>query len=251
MKNIKDYKDDRQRIIQSDGNCIDSAFLTCNYYYQSKLEYGNYMALEFVNHDMKFIRYPISNMSSDEAKYWSDPRTVSRDNSIGTYICLAEIGFYDYCRTFAFSCLMRCNFYQNTHTVKMEKKLVPDFVGISGWSILLRGLMKRSWLLYPLIMFCDVFLLLSFIFFILKNKYIDPDYNSPLFHMVSTAKFCAEKTPTIFSIAARYILYKFCPVHEQFEGFSGVSSQLREYSRYHFDPPIYEVSDRLEMKYNK
>ncbi len=267
MKKLDDYVVDYNLIIQKKKdffNAIDSNFLTTNTIAQEIMNdwispsdneevfIGRLQAVgRFWNGDKQILRFPISYSNNVESRNWDDPRTVSRDNSLGCLVASALVGRRKSNKQFAIDTIKRFSFFQNTHTVKMEKKIVPDFAGPGSWSVILRATGgARGFLYYPIYLFFDLFLLISTLFFVLKNKFYDNDYNSPLYHMVTTAFYCSLDQPTLFSRLNRWVLVKFCPVNKKFDnGEHPIITQLMEYSRMYYDPPIYETTKKLLKRY--
>ena len=263
-KHISEFTDGQHLIIQPKGtffNAIDSNFLTTNTIAQEVMtrgevnifDKGKYRGVlsEFWDEECYLVRYPKSFSNDVESRNWSNHKTVSRDNSIGALIACNLLEMQNYCKLFALDTLWRCSFFQNTHTVKMEKKFLPDFCGFGSWAIILRAAGFKGLLSYPIYLFLDIFLLISTLFFVVKNKYFDNDYNSPLYHMVTAAYFCYLKSPTIFSKANKWVLVNWCPENKAFheEGMHPIESQLREYSRKDYDPPIYNTTRRLMRRF--
>lgn len=255
MKMMKDYTLDNKCIVQTKKpffNAVDSNFLTCNtYYIQSNhlnLSIEEIGAITKFAKKNKIVRYPNNSTHSSESLYWANPKTVSRDNSIGFLIATSEIlKDYSFCIRFCIDTLLRLSFFQNTHTVNMKRKFLPDFCGLGCWSILLRTTnLFRSFIFTPAFMILDVFYMFSIITFIIRNKYFDNDYNSPLYHMISSVIYMAKVNRNPVSIFNKWLLLTKCPFNKKYPrsayfGITGVESQLMEYSRAHYDPPIYTI----------
>jgi hypothetical protein len=253
-KNLLDYVDSQGCIIQKSKNkfnAIDSNFLTTNYLYQEYLaEGGSKSGLNLVYNFIgygKLIRYWRDSVHYDsEGSFWTNPKTVSRDNSMGALCCLVELNDTKFMRNFAWDLLKRFSFFQNTHTVKGVKKTLPDYC-IAEWAIVLRGITKSK-LMYPLLMFFDLLMFINVLFYVVKNWH-DNDYNSPLFHLVSQVECINRHNPTPFGMLSRWTLYHLVPVNEKYDHSEPIITQLMEYSRMDYDPPIYKATEKILKRY--
>jgi len=257
-KKLLDYADEKGCLVQkySNGqyNAIDSSFLTTNYLYQSYIcdpgsDAGLKKAHTFLSSENELTRYWKNEGFNVESRRWIDPDTCSRDNSMGVLCCLVEMNHYGNVRLIASDILGRYSFFQNIITVKGKDKRFSDFC-IAEWAVIFRGVMpkKISWLLYPLYYLFDLLTLVSVLVYVLHNLY-DNNYNSPLFHLISQVECINRNRSTIFGKVARFMLYNFTPMNKDYDDFEPVVSQLKEYSRSEYDPPIYEVTARLLKKY--
>lgn len=237
-------------------NAIDSNFLTTNTYYLQSL-YGGFdrsyiSTILKYSQNGQFLRFPYSLPAGSESIHWNDPRTVSRDNSIGCLIALSELCGADgvkECRSFAWNMIKRLSFFQNTHDVKLNKKLLPDFCTPGTWGIILRStklFTSRLWL--PMYLVLDSFYTLTLISFIIKCRR-DNNYNSPLYHMVSSVYFMDAAHWNVVSNFNKWLLLNKVPMNKNYPGIDSIWSQLREYSRMDYDPPIYHVYEQINRSF--
>lgn len=266
MKKIKDFLDKRQYLIQkSDSkiNCIDSNFLTTNIALQKF-----YLGENWVNGDDLILvsksilkdysdRYGVIRRyyenfdkllgsNPEETKRYKNPNHVSRDNSMGYLMLSGHIGKKGFVRQFIINMLKRGSFFQNTHTVKGEKKLVPDFCGPSQYALLLRAGLPQPLLilLYPLLLIVDFFYLLSYTFHVLQSWY-DPTHTSTVPHMLSGVLTCRSTIQTPFSYLAEKVFINYRKQVPNYEDKEPIVSALKYYSRKPYDPPIYLVGERV------
>lgn len=263
IKNINNFMDYRGFLVQKKPgghkyNAVDSNFLNTNWAFQSLLVEDSKQKRVDADLILKTYRTMPGVLrrywkndrnvhNNEESVIWTDPRTVSRDNSIG-YICLAGyMGHYKSMRSFAWGVLKRGSFFQNTRTTKGKPKLVPDFCGLTQWSTLLRACFKPGVLvaLYPVLLFLDVFFMLSLIFDVLRSKF-KPNHCSTVFHTVSAIMQKRVTLPTPFSALGGWVYFKFLSKPDGYiMDEHAVISCLRYYSRASYDPPIYNVTKRL------
>lgn len=227
-------------------NAIDSCFLTCNYLYQSYIagidqKSALKLCYSFLDKDGNIIRYPKSEDFNTESKLWPDHRTVSRDNAMGILSVLAELKDKKAVRYIAKGIIKRWSFFQNIHNVKGEKN-TPDYC-IAEWAIILRGAFP-TWFMYPIFAMLDCLMVLNSIVYVLHCRY-DKKYNSPLFHMISQVFCITRNYPTMFGRIAKWILFTFTPHSPGFSHKNALVSQIMEYSRMYYDPPIYDVVEAV------
>jgi hypothetical protein len=265
MKKLERFIDDYTFLVQKTPdhfNAVDSNFLTTNALYQKLASEDN----EWVNGNKctttailalyrfftngKIRRYH-SIQDSEEGRLWTDPRTVSRDNSIGYIILAGFMGETNRVKKIALDILKRGSFFQNTHTTKGKRKFLPDFCGLSTWSIIYRALFQKKSLVLFLYLL-DFFWLLHLIVHVLKShtKYFQ---TSTVFHQVSALIQTKLTKETLFSKLGFSFYFLF---HRSFkdyfeEGDNGVISALRYYSRAKYDPPIYDITKKSLDKFLK
>lgn len=184
--------------------------------------------------------------SEEESTRYTNPNHVSRDNSMGFIMLMGYFGYKDFVREFMWNTLMRFSFFQNTHTVKGEKKLLPDFCGPEQWAILLRSGFNKGTLilLYPLLLVLDFFYMLSYIWHVLQSHY-DPTHTSTVFHMLSGVLICQETIQTPFSYIAEKV---FINARAKVPGYyhsEPIVSAMEYYSRMEYDPPLDELVTRV------
>jgi len=269
-KVITDFLDNKGYLIQKDNvsqNMIDSNFLTSNMLYQKTLlgddAWFNGISLSQTTHNFLvdyttpegLIRRYYKDFTGDqvpsgadeaETSRYTNPNHVSRDNSLGFIMMLGKFGYRKAARSLLYKILLRGSFFQNNIKVNGDKKLLPDLCGFEQYSILLRACFTRKTLLllYPLILFLDMFFLLSIILHVLKSYY-DPTHTSTCLHELSAVAQAKDTLDTPFTILARYLfLNKRRPVPE-FPDKEPIVSALKYYSRFTYDPPIFETSSRL------
>lgn len=273
MKQLNDFRIKTDYLCQVKGagryNAIDANFLTCNFEVQKFFATGKKpLRNEHIKAFSKLgsiVRFPFKHYQDEESRLWDDPRTVSRDNSLGCLIALnllcGKYGLSE-CRAFALKTIKRWSFFQNTHTVKGNKKLLPDWCGPDSWAVLLRACFEpgNSKALGLMLMPLDLMFTVNIMVFLVHCFFVR-DYNSPLFHMISTVYFCNHSHGNIVTRFNKWLLLTKTPVNKEYsiksgyfrrewkEGFNkkygGVISQLGEYSRASYDPPIYDVTWRL------
>ena len=264
MKNINDFKDFKGFLVQKKYasavkyNAVDSNFLNSNYLYQKLLVEPDQKTRD---HAHKFIKmyqnqlgtlrryYKTESMREDgEDQLWTNPNTVSRDNSMGFIVLAGYLDRRDVVRQFAINTIKRGSFFQNKITNKGEKKIVPDFCGPSQWSTIVRSCFKDNILLflYPLLLVLDFFFMLSLIWDVLYSYY-HPKETSTVFHTVSAIYQKKFTLQTPFSMIGSYIYMGYrCPIKE-YQGHRIVTC-LKYYSRVSYDPPIYEQTRVLINK---
>lgn len=249
-KKILDYSVNGGYLVQkySSGrfNAVDSAYLTTNYIYQNYIGgkdhiNGLNLAYAFIDENFMFRRFPISHDQDSESRNWSNTNNCSRDNSMGTICCLTELGDHIAMKKVAKNIFKNKSFFQNTHTVKGIKKEVPPDFCIAEWSVIYRGMLKeenRKWH-YPVLLVLDLLMLINILIYIIKN-WFDKTYNSPLFHMISTILCITRNSGTFVGAISKWMLFNLLPQCPGYEDDSPVISQLMEYSRMNYDPPICE-----------
>lgn len=269
MKNFKDFLDKRQYIIQKSNNklnYIDANFLNTNIAFQ-KL----YLGENWVNSDSVMIvsksilkdfsdRYGVIRRyyenydkllgaNPEETKRYTNPNHVSRDNSMGYMMLAGHMGNKGFVRNFMFRILKRGSFFQNTHTVKGEKKIVPDFCDPSHWALLLRAGLPKPLLilLYPLFLVLDIFHFISYTFHVIQS-WFDPTHTSTVLHMLSGVLMCRSTIQTPFSYLAEKVFINYRKQVPGFEDKEPIVSALKYCSRQVYDPPIYEVTERIMRK---
>lgn len=269
-KVITDFLDNKGYLIQKDAsrqNMIDSNFLTSNMLYQKALlgdhSWFNGNVLPWVARNVKddyrtpegsIRRYykdftgdqvPIGADEAETSRY-TNPNHVSRDNSLGFIMMLGKFGYRKAARSLLYKILLRGSFFQNTHTVSGTKKFLPDLCGLEQYSIILRACFTPPilLLLLPLLLVTDLFFLLSIAVHVVKSYY-DPTHTSTCLHELSAVAQAKDTFDTPFTILARYLfLNKRRPVPE-FPDKEPIVSALKYYSRFTYDPPIFETSSRL------
>ena len=175
MKEMKHFLDHKGYLFQRDGhkfNYIDSNFLTTNCIFQKAVlgDLGWYngrvlstiatRARDDYSESKGVIRRYHSNFDKilganpEETRRYTDPNHVSRDNSMGYLMMCGYFGYKSTVRSFMYHTLTRGSFFQNTHTVKGEKKALADFCGPEQWAVLVRaGFPKWVLLLfYPVVL---------------------------------------------------------------------------------------------------
>ena len=235
-------------IVQDKGdkyNAIDSCFLTCNYYYQSYVAGVDQKGVlnkcyEFLING-KVVRYPHNESFDVESRIWNDHRTVSRDNAMGLLCVLTELKDKKAARIIAKDILSRKSFFQNIRNVKGEKN-TPDYC-IAEWAIVLRGAFPSKWM-YPVFAVLDCLMVLNSVVYVLHCRY-DKKYNSPLFHMISQVLCITRNFPTLPGRIAKWILFSWTPHSPGFSHENALVSQIMEYSRMDYDPPVYKIVEKL------
>lgn len=169
----------------------------------------------------------------DPTMWYSDPRTFSRDQTVPV-ICyhavMAKVRAenLEHLKDLLKACLKRGMFAQNIYpnwfdprTSNAVRKKLPDFLDPSLWGMFSRGFMNDKWylacLLSPLVLFSDLFLILSVAFKLwapinqdgtFKFRMSGPgdcdDMN--LNNCLITAQY---RFPTVFSWIARKMYKKF------------------------------------------
>lgn len=259
-KDVRDYSDKSGNLIQKYANgrynAVDSSFLTTNYFYQSYIANNDsYTALtrayNFIENN-KFIRYKHNESFNLESRMWNDPRTCSRDNSMGVICCLVEMNHTKHLRLFAKDIIKRGMLFQNTLDTKGSEKNYPADYCIAEWAVLYRGVVGEKYraLHYPILLMLDILFLLSVIIHLITN-WFEKDYNSPLFHLVSQVECVNRNTSTFGGKLARVLLYNCTPHCPGYEHEEAVVSQLMEYSRMDYDPPIYDITAKVIRKYRE
>lgn len=261
MKRIEDYFDDKGFIVQRHGiyfNAIDANFLNTNYYYQ-KLQYDKspdtvLKAIEvfeifqkrpgiikryYTRETPKGTKAP----HSMEQLLWYDSRTVSRDNSMGWIVLAGYLNERESVKIFAKRCLKRFSFFQNTRTVRGEKKIVPDFCSFAEWATIIRACYEKPF--YPLLLFLDLFFLLDIVIKVIKSNYSND--NSTVFHTVSCL-YQKKDISTFLSNWATILYFNFLVKPKGYENEMPIVANLKQYSDYKYDPPIYEVTEELIRK---
>lgn len=255
-KSLIEYADDRGDLVQRKSpilyNAIDSNFLTTNFFYQSFIvnEANNYDQLKRVYHYIRegqFIRYWKDEGFDVESCNWTEPRTCSRDNSMGAFCCLVELKDTKMIRHMAWRILKRGSFFGNDWTVKGKQKMVGDHC-LAEWAVISRGLLKSNWILYPLYYLLDILFLFNVIIYIVHN-FFDLTYNSPLFHMMSQVECINKNRSTLFGKLSKWLLYNFLPNNKEYKHEESVVTQIMEYSRSSYDPPIYTATIDLMKRY--
>jgi hypothetical protein len=274
MKNMKNFLDPEGFVQQKSDkmeNFIDSNFLNSNMlYFKTKLReslwYNNkqvsFMSELFLKKYKEkegvFRRYyqnfdKLKGADPLEYTRYTDPNHLSRDNSMGHIVLAAEMDYSSEVRSFLWKTIKRKMFFQNKITVKGEKKPFPDFCGPENLAIILRAAFKDKetllFLMYPLLLVLDTFLLLSMLVLWIRSLF---DYNfcSTMLHNASSLLFVKDTLPTPFSIiATKVFLNRKKP--KGYESYGVLEACLRRYSRAPYDPPIYEIADKVEkmLKY--
>jgi len=266
MKDMKDYFDKKTLLHQKSNskiNFIDSCFLTTNSIYQKAILGDenwfnpnglNYMAGlagdAYTTSEGQIRRYhsnfgKLIGANPKETLIYDNPNHVSRDNSLGMIMMMGHFGDRKFVRNFMLQTLLRGSFFQNTHTVKGEKKSFPDFAGPGSWSIMIRSGFSKPILvlLYPLLLLLDIGFMASYLFHVLLSKK-DPTHTSTVFHMLS-GLLLARQLPTPFSFIAEKVFLNFRSKVPGFDDEEPVVSALKYYSRSTYDPPIYELGARV------
>lgn len=259
------FLDDNGFLRQIDSrkvNYIDTNFLTTNTIYQkimlgdifwydkSNIESTANKCLHMLYRNGKIIRYyknfpMLIGTSTLETIRYTDYRTVSRDNSMGYLILAGHMGQKDKVKKFMWDTLLRFSFFQNTLTVKGERKLLPDLCGPSQWSVLLRaGFTKPSLILmYPLLLVLDFFYMLSYIFHVARS-YTNPSHTSTVHHMLSAVIQAKKNVPTVFTYIAEKV-FKMRKQVTDFKRADSLTSAMSYYSRQTYDPKIEHVTVRV------
>lgn len=263
---MKNYLDKKGFLIQKSDkriNCIDSNFLTTNIAFQ-KLYLGEQWVNEYSPLDISkkalkaysdqygVIRRYYENFDTllganpEETARYTNPNHVSRDNSMGYMMLSGHVGEKGFVRSFLWKTIKRFSFFQNTHTVKGEKKIVPDFCGPSQYAILLRAALPKFLLvlLYPLILLLDIFYFLSYTFHVIQSRF-DPTHTSTVLHMLSGVLMCRSTIQTPFSYLAEKVFINYRKQVPDFEDEEPIVSAMKYYSRKSYDPPVYEVTERV------
>jgi len=263
MKDIRNYLDKKGYLYQKSNireNYIDSNFLTTNMVYQKSAIGGSiwfnknglsYMAknagIDYTASKGVIRRYPenfgkLIGANPEETTRYTNPNHVSRDNSMGMMIMQGHFGAKAAVRAFMLNTIKRGSFFQNTHTVKGEKKILPDFCGPEQWALLLRcGLPKIALiLLYPVLLVLDIFLLLNYSWHVIQSRFIDASHTSTVLHMLSGVLLC-RSMQTPFSYLSEKIFLNYRAQVPGFEDKEPIVSALKYYSRQTYDPPIYEL----------
>jgi hypothetical protein len=266
-KKMTDFLDNKGFVIQKCSykqNMIDSNFLTTNLIYQklvlgddkwfngNGLDYMGHQARGAFSHEKGTMRRYWKNFDSliganpVETKLYTNPNHVSRDNSMGYIMMLGKLGLHSDARAILFNMIKRGSFFQNTHTVKGEKKVVPDLCGPEQYAVILRSCFSKNilLLLFPLLLLLDCFFLLNVIVHVAKSFY-DPTHTSTCHHELSAILQNRDtyRTPASY-IAEKLYLYVRKPVPE-FPDKEPVVSAVKYYSRVDYDAPIYETTARV------
>lgn len=270
MKEMKDFLSKRKLLHQKSNtniNYIDSCFLTTNIVFQKAIlgdeRWFDGNGLGYIAHQAKVAytdskgiirRYPdnygkLPGSNPDETKQYNNPNHVSRDNSMGMAMMTGYFGYKNEVRAFMWNILKRGSFFQNTHTVTGEKKMLPDFCGPEHWAVLIRSGFSKGMLLllYPVILVLDFFYMLSYLWHVAQSYY-DPTHSSTVLHMLSGVLMCRETVQTPFSYIAEYCFINFRKPVPGYEDKESIVSALKYYSRFTFDPPIYLVGARVLEK---
>jgi hypothetical protein len=263
MKKLDRFMDDLGFLVQKTPdhfNAVDSNFLTTNSVYQKLVSGDNTwnstmsasavsaLAMYRFMKDGKLRRYH-SIQDTEEGRLWTDSRTVSRDNSIGYIILAGFLGEKERVKQITKDILKRGSFFQNTHTTKGKRKFLPDFCGLSTWSIIYRALFQKKSLVLFLFLL-DFFWLLHLIVHVIKShtKYFQ---TSTVYHQVSALIQTKLTKETVFSRLGFSFYFRFHRIFNDFqeEGDNGVISALRYYSRAKYDPPIYDITKKVLDKF--
>jgi hypothetical protein len=262
-----DFLDEKGFVIQKSAtkqNMIDSNYLTTNLIYQklvlgdsnwfdgNGLPYTAGHAAAAYSHSKGYIRRYWRNYAQliganpQETIRYTLPNHVSRDNSMGYIMMLGKLGLHSQAREVLFNIIKRGSFFQNTHTVKGVKKIVPDFCGPEQYSVILRSCFSKNILLlmYPLLMLLDCFFLLNVIVHVAKSYY-DPTHTSTCHHGLSAVLQNRDtyRTPASFIAEKLYLsVRKSVPNYPDSEP---VVSAVKYYSRAEYDAPIYETTARV------
>lgn len=266
-KDMLKYLDEKGFIIQKSRrkiNAIDSNFLTSGVLYQKlvlgdtewidgrPLEVvGNLVKDNYLTEEGHIKRYwknyeKLTGSNPLETRWYTDPSHVSRDNSMNMIMLLGKLGHHEEVRKILFNIVKRGSFFQNTHTVKGERKFLPDLCGPEQYSVILRASTHKNYLLflYPLFLFLDLFFLLSILVHVLKSKK-DPTYASTVHHYLSAVLQTTDTIQTPFSWLAKKLFLNYRDPVPEFYDKEPIVSAMKYYSRSDYDPPIYETTARV------
>lgn len=267
MKKMINYLDRKGYLIQKSSyktNMIDSNFLTTNTIYQKAVlgdkkwfdgkplsDIANGAMIDFRDSEGVIRRYhenysELKGANPQETNWYKDPRHVSRDNSMGYIMMLGKFGYHDEVRKILFNIVKRGSFFQNTHSVKGERKPLPDLCGPEQYSVILRASTQQNKLLilYPLILFLDLFFFLSILVHTIKSYY-DPTHTSTIHHELSAILQAKDTIQTPFSWLAEKIFLKYRLPVKGYPDKEALVSCVKYYSRSDYDPPIYETTSRV------
>jgi hypothetical protein len=175
-----------------------------------------------------------------------NPNHVSRDNSMGYIMMLGKFGYHEDVRKILLNIVKRGSFFQNTHTVKGERKLLPDLCGPEQYSVILRASTQKKYLLllYPLILLLDFFFMLSILIHVVKSHY-DPSHTSTINHELSAVLQAKDTVQTPFSWIAEKLFLNYRLPMIGYPDKENLVSCMKYYSRSSYDPPVYEITARV------
>lgn len=182
---------------------VDSAYLTCYYFYFSSLlkkerdylnrdlqaGYDRSLKTFLTNKPGVFARFDRIGMNQVENNtkppgFFNDPRNLSRDNTTPILITLGHFGHSEHIVSFMKQMLKRYSFFQNTHTYLGEKKSMPDLATPDNWACFIRAFYEANenritqlgkLLTYFVLCFCDVFSVFQTFLHVAHTKFINPN----------------------------------------------------------------------------
>lgn len=223
---------------------VDSMFLTANTYYLLGKRF-NPSPYFIGDIPRRYYKPGVRDGESGISRPYDNPNNMSRDNLTGMLVYLGWTEEWRLVRTLAKQILFRGSFFANTHDttgIKKWPKALPDFAGPTTWGLLFRGMNLPTVLTYPILNVLDFYTLLATIYSVALSP---AERTSTVYHTFTTLHWSKTKLPTVFS----WLAYQtFIRCRKQVSGYpakNGVISALKYYSRKPFDPPIYEIAERV------
>ena len=148
-----------------------------------------------------------------EYSYYNNPANLSRDNTLPIILVLALTKRKLALKNFIKNMLKRGSFFQNTHDTRGIKKFLPDLATPDHWGVIIRAYLQahrspnlalRDFVAFPLLLVCDLFMILSNLLTVIHSWYEPNHAPSELGHICRSIQ--AEIVmPTPLSKIAKWI----------------------------------------------
>lgn len=127
-----------------------------------------------------------------EYSYYNNPANISRDNTLPIILVLGLTKRKVALKNFIKNMIKRGSFFQNTHDTRGIKKFLPDLATPDHWGVIIRAYLQahrssnlalRDILAFPLLMVCDLFMILSNLLTVIHSWYEPNHAPSELGHI--------------------------------------------------------------------
>lgn len=159
---------------------------------------------------------------SPPESHFNNPANLSRDNTLALIITLGRLGYFNLIKAFMKQMLKRYSFFQNTHTHKGVKKLMPDLATPDHWATFIRAYVEaRSCrevnnlslfiksLVWFSLCFMDIFSVFQTLLHVFHTRFITANETGSELNFLASCVQRTEVLPTPLSIFANYIYYNW------------------------------------------